>query len=101
MPITVYYNNNDEHPCTIRPTPLISVNSQILKSAGGEAFGITYQITLNGKIIASEGTPYAFKPNDENILFDFLAGSQQHQLITADLTAPLITRSCTLDPENN
>ena len=74
MPITVYYNNNDEHPCTIRPTPLISVNSQILKSAGGEAFGITYQITLNGKIIASEGTPYAFKPNDENILFDFFGG---------------------------
>lgn len=75
MPITVYYNNNTEHPCTIRPTPLISVNSEILKTGAGEAFGVTYQITLNGKLIANQGTPYAFKTNDENTPFDFFAGN--------------------------
>ena len=73
MPITVFYNNDSEHPCTIRPTPLISVNSNILKNGAGEAFGVTYSITLNGKLIANEGTPYAFKTNDANSLFKFYA----------------------------
>ena len=69
MPITVYYNNDPEHPCTIRPTPLISVSNEILKDGAGKAFGITYQITLNGKLISDEGTPYAFKSNFNNELF--------------------------------
>lgn len=69
MPITVHYQNNSEHKCVISPTPLISINSEILKTGGGEAFGVTYQITLNGTIIANEGTPYGFKTNDDNTLF--------------------------------
>lgn len=74
MPITVYYNNDDQSPCTIRPTPLISVNSNILKNGAGESFGVTYVITFNGTLIAKEGTPYAFKTNDNNSLFEFYTG---------------------------
>ena len=94
MPITVYYNNNDEHKCTIRPTPLVSVNSQILKTGAGEAFGVTYQITLNGKLLASEGTPYAFKANDDNNLFEVYtgvisgAGEETEQLESSNLVGP-------------
>ena len=94
MPITVYYNNNDEHKCTIRPTPLVSVNSQILKTGAGEAFGVTYQITLNGKLLASEGTPYAFKGNDGNNLFEVYtgviseAGEETQQLESSNLVGP-------------
>ena len=94
MPITVYYNNNDEHKCTIRPTPLVSVNSQILKTGAGEAFGVTYQITLNGKLLASEGTPYAFKSNDENTLFKVYTGvisgdgEETEELESSNLVGP-------------
>lgn len=88
MPITVYYNNNSESPCTIRPTPLISVNSNILKNGAGEAFGITYTITLNGKIIHNEGTPFAFKTNDANSLFDVYDGGTTSGLNPANTVGP-------------
>ena len=88
MPITVFYNNDSEHPCTIRPTPLISVNSNILKNGAGEAFGVTYSITLNGKLIANEGTPYAFKTNDENSLFKFYADPSPVDIDSTKLVGP-------------
>ena len=69
MPLTVYYNNESEEKCVISPTPFISISSQILKTGAGEAFGVTYQITLTGTIIANEGTPYAFKSNNGDELF--------------------------------
>lgn len=99
MPITVFYNNDSESPCTIRPTPLISVNSNILKNGAGEAFGVTYTITLNGKIIHNEGTPFAFKTNDSNSLFDVYDGnvvSGVHSTSGVD-TKSLVGPYCSFD----
>jgi hypothetical protein len=61
MPIRVYYDEPGSSAgwCTIRPTPFISISTSILKTGGGETFGVTYQITLTGKILAGEGSPYA------------------------------------------
>ena len=57
MPITVFYNNDDTIPCTLRPTPLISINTSINKTGGGETLGVTYTITLTGTILADRGSP--------------------------------------------
>ena len=59
MPIRVRYQNDPSQECTIRPTPLISINSNVLKDGAGEAFGVTYTITLNGTLLPDEGSPYA------------------------------------------
>jgi len=67
MPVRVRYQNEED--CTIRPTPLWSVSTNVLKNGAGEAFGVTYTITLNGTIIYNEGTPYAFKPDESR--YDF------------------------------
>lgn len=61
MAIRVYYNNDINQPCTIRPSPLCSIARNILKNGAGESFGITYTITLNGTLLADQGTPYAFE----------------------------------------
>lgn len=58
MPIRIRYKNDPAQECTIRPTPFVSIATNILKDAGGEAFGVNYSITLNGTIIADEGSPY-------------------------------------------
>lgn len=58
MPIRVLFNGTD--PCTIRPTPLVSIATQMLKTGAGESFGVTYTITLTGTLLADQGTPYAF-----------------------------------------
>ena len=55
MPIRVRYQNDPSQECTIRPTPLISINSNVLKDGAGEAFGVTYTITLNGTLLPDEG----------------------------------------------
>lgn len=60
MAIRVYYNNDSNQPCTIRPSPLCAINRNILKNGAGESFGVTYSITLTGTLIADQGTPYAF-----------------------------------------
>lgn len=60
MPIRVLYNNDDNHPCTIRPTPLVSISAQMLKTGAGETFGVTYTITLTGTLLADRGSPYGF-----------------------------------------
>ena len=57
MPIRIRYQHQDE--CTIRPTPLVNIGTQILKNGAGEAFGVTYSITLTGTLLADQGTPYA------------------------------------------
>lgn len=58
MPVRVYY---ESEPCTIRPTPLVSISQSPLKTAAGDIFGVTYTITLTGTLIADQGTPYGFK----------------------------------------
>lgn len=59
MPIRVFYNNSEA--CTVRPTPLVSIGTNILKNGAGEAFGVTYSITLTGTILADQGMPFGFK----------------------------------------
>ena len=59
MPIVVRYLNDSNQECTLRPTPFISVSSNINKLGGGDAIGTTYSITLTGTILESQGFPYA------------------------------------------
>jgi len=59
MPIRIRYQNDPNQECTIRPTPLVSINSNVLKTGAGEAFGVTYTITLTGTLLPDEGSPYA------------------------------------------
>ena len=54
--ITVYYKNDLDQGCVIRPTPLISISHTPIKNKIG-TMGSTYNITLNGTIIADEGSP--------------------------------------------
>ena len=61
MPLRVYYQNDPDQPCTIRPTPLVSIATNVLETPGGEPFGVTYNITLTGTLLADEGSPYALK----------------------------------------
>lgn len=61
MGISVDYLNLGQ-PCHIRPTPFISINSSLLKSSADEQLGVTYTITLNGTLIADQGTPFAVDP---------------------------------------
>lgn len=62
MPIKLYYQNLETQLCNIRPTPLCTISTNILKNGAGEAYGITYQITLTGTLLPDMGSPYAFKP---------------------------------------
>tara|TARA_R110000751_G_scaffold8926_1_gene34559 strand:- start:1296 stop:3095 length:1800 start_codon:yes stop_codon:yes gene_type:complete len=62
MPIRIRYNNDPNQPCTLRPTPFMSIGTSILKNGAGEAFGTVYTITLTGTLLADQGTPYATKP---------------------------------------
>lgn len=61
MPISVNYTggNGVAGLCTIRPTPLVNISTTILKNGAGDAYGMTYTITLTGTLLPSEGTPYA------------------------------------------
>jgi len=61
MPIHVDFINDagTVDTCTIRPTPLVNISTNILKNGAGEAYGVTYSITLNGSMLPDEGTPYA------------------------------------------
>ena len=61
MPIRVRYKNDPGQECTVRPTPLVNIGTQILKNGAGEAFGVTYSITLTGTLLADQGTPYAIE----------------------------------------
>ena len=59
MPIRVYFDNDLEQPCTIRPTPLYSIGTAILENGAGEAFGVTHSLTLTGTLLADQGMPFA------------------------------------------
>jgi hypothetical protein len=58
MPIRIRYKNDPAQECTIRPTPFVSVGTNVLKNGAGDPFGVNYSITLNGTILADEGSPY-------------------------------------------
>lgn len=71
MPVRVFYKNRELDPCTIRPTPLVTIDTSILKTGGGESYGVSYAITLTGTLLADQGTPYAFKKLTGNPRYDF------------------------------
>lgn len=76
MPIRVSYNNDPNQKCTLRPVPFMSIGTSVLKNGAGEAFGAVYTITLNGTLLADQGTPYATKPvfdvgSDAHVRYDF------------------------------
>lgn len=54
MPIRIRYKNDPAQECTIRPTPFVSISTNVLKNAAGDPFGVNYSITLNGTILADE-----------------------------------------------
>lgn len=58
MPIRLRYKNDPAQECTIRPTPFVSISTNVLKNAAGDPFGVNYSITLTGTILADEGSPY-------------------------------------------
>ena len=59
--ITIWYNNTTA--CMIRPTPLISISQTPLRNRIGK-FGSSYDITLNGTIIAHGGSPFYLADTD-------------------------------------
>ena len=70
--LKIRYHNDPLQDCVIRPTPFVSISTNILKNKVGR-FGITYTITLTGTLLPDEGTPYALNPAT-NEPFGFLAG---------------------------
>ena len=54
--ITVYYKNDPEAACVIRPTPFVAISFSAQRNKVG-SFGGSYDITLTGTIIDDEGSP--------------------------------------------
>ena len=67
MPITVFYNNDENQGCTIRPVPLITISTNLLKTGAGDPIGVTYSITLTGTLLADQGAPFAKRFNKVQI----------------------------------
>ena len=78
MPIRIRYQNNAEQECTIRPTPFVSTSTNILKNGAGEAFGVTYTLTLTGTLLPDEGMPFALDhlTNQRYQFFDDVTGTR-------------------------
>ena len=68
MPVLIYHEPSIA--VQIVPAPLVSISTQILKNGAGEAFGVTYSITLTGTILDDKGSPFATKP--DGTLFGFV-----------------------------
>ncbi len=69
--IKVRYNNDPSQECVIRPTPFVSINSEMLKKAEGN-YGITYAIVLTGTLLEDHGTPYALEADGtDNLIPSF------------------------------
>ncbi len=73
MPIRVRYKNEPGQECTIRPTPLVSISSELNKTAAGDILGVTYSITLTGTLLPDQGTPYALDP--QGLGYAFIDGT--------------------------
>ena len=91
MPIRIRYNNDATEVCTLRPTPLMSIGTNILKNGAGEPFGVTYTITLTGSLLADKGTPYASQPvraGDEYPIYDFYESPADYPEVETNLVGP-------------
>lgn len=73
MPIRVRYKNQPGQECTIRPTPFIAISSELNKTGAGDILGVTYSITLTGKLLPDEGCPYALNPQGNG--YNFIDGT--------------------------
>lgn len=79
MPIRVRWNNVAGQECTIRPTPLISIVSELNQTGAGDILGVTYKITLNGKLLPDEGTPYALMNTQQDAVYPTLPANYAPQ----------------------
>ena len=80
MPIRVRWKNDPAHECTIRPTPLVSIATEFNTTAAGDMLGATYTITLTGKLLADEGTPYALRNIDGDVYAAHIGGGRYPNL---------------------
>ena len=87
MPIRVRYKNLTNQECTIRPTPLVAISSELNKTEAGDILGVTYTITLTGTLLPDMGTPYALS-NITQRLYDFHG---EEVLESLSLTGPYET----------
>ena len=87
MPIRVRYKNLEGQECTVRPTPLVSISSELNQTAAGDILGVTYSITLTGTLLPDMGTPYAVS-NITQALYPF---HSEDVLGTLSLTGPYNT----------
>ena len=78
MPITVRYLNDPAQECTIRPTPLVSIATTVIKAGNGDLLGVTYSITLTGTLLEDQGFPLARDVNGN--MFDYHSGSSPASL---------------------
>ena len=86
MPISVRYKNQSDQECVLRPTPLVSINTNSVK-VGDETVGVTYDITLNGTILADHGAPYAMNAATETY-FKYWDGSAFSTLDGSSFVGP-------------
>ena len=86
MPISVRYQNQASQECILRPTPLVSINTNAIK-VGDETVGVTYDITLNGTILADLGAPYA-KNAATDTWFKYWNGSAFVPLVNSSPAGP-------------
>ena len=87
MPIKLRFQNDSEQECVIRPTPFVATSTNVLKNGAGEAFGITYTITLNGTILPDEGFPFAIDHITNN-RYGFFEESENETFSVENLVGP-------------
>lgn len=73
MPISIRYQNDPNQECVIRPAPLVSIAQNINNNKMGR-LGASYNITLTGTLLVSEGFPLA-RDTRTDTLFDYVIGS--------------------------
>ena len=87
MPVQIVHEGDTVQ---IVPAPLVSISTQILKNGAGEAFGVTYSITLTGTILDNKGSPHAL--NGNNVKYPAIPGN------TFDTAGPYDAFSKASDP---
>jgi hypothetical protein len=82
MPISVRYKNDDAQECVIRPAPLVSINTNVLRNKDGK-FGTSYSISLKGYLLRDLGFPLA-RDSRTNNLFQYHADTGGYVDATAN-----------------
>jgi len=71
--LRVFYKNDMQQPCTIRPTPLVAISQPLIRAGNGEPIGTNYNIVLTGTLLPDQGCPYAL--NHQSSLYGFYGSS--------------------------